>query len=77
MILVIVTLAILMAFIQEHRSNDAAARLRAMVKITTSIRRRGDNAAETPAASRGFEERASETLVPGDIVRLSAGDSNT
>ena len=73
-ILAIVTLAILMAFIQEHRSNDAAARLRAMVKITTSIRRRGDNAAETPAASRGFQERASETLVPGDIVRLSAGD---
>jgi Mg2+-importing ATPase len=73
-ILVIVTLAILMAFIQEHRSNDAAARLRAMVKITTSIRRRGGNAAETPAASRGFEERASETLVPGDIVRLSTGD---
>ena len=73
-ILVIVTLAILMAFIQEHRSNDAAAKLRAMVKITTSVRRRRDDAPEANAASHGFEELASEMLVPGDIVRLSAGD---
>ena len=73
-ILVIVALTIFLAFIQKHRSNDAAARLRAMVKITTSVRRRSDDAAETPAASHGFEELASEKLVPGDIVRLSAGD---
>ncbi|MGA9601587.1 MAG: HAD-IC family P-type ATPase [Methylocystis sp.] len=73
-ILVIVALAILLAFIQEHRSNDAAARLRAMVKITTSVRRRRDETAETPAAAPGFEELASEMLVSGDIVRLSAGD---
>ena len=73
-ILVIVTLAILMAFIQEHRSNDAAARLRAMVKITTSVRRRRDDAPEAEAASGEFEDRASDNLVAGDIVRLSAGD---
>ena len=73
-ILVIVTLAILMAFIQEHRSNDAAARLRAMVKITTSVRRRRDDAPEAEAASGEFEDRASDDLVAGDIVRLSAGD---
>ena len=73
-ILVIVALAILLAFVQEHRSNDAAARLRAMVKITTSVRRRSDDAAQALAASDGFDELASEKLVPGDIVRLSAGD---
>ena len=73
-ILVIVALAILLAFVQEHRSNDAAARLRAMVKITTSVRRRSDDAAQALAASHGFDELASEKLVPGDIVRLSAGD---
>jgi hypothetical protein len=34
-----VILAITTAFIQEHRSNEAAARLRAMVKTTASVRR--------------------------------------
>ena len=73
-ILAIVALAILLAFIQEHRSNNAAARLRAMVKVTVSARRRDDNAAQTSATSPGFEELSSERLVTGDIVRLSAGD---
>jgi P-type Mg2+ transporter len=36
-----VVLAITTAFVQEHRSNEAAARLRAMVKTTASVRRRG------------------------------------
>ena len=51
---VIVLLAIVMAFIQEHRSNDAAAKLRAMVKIGTSVKRRhaGQGAGENP--SNGF-----------------------
>src|SRR5260370_5180205 len=34
-----VVLAITTAFIQEHRSNEAAARLRAMVHTTASVRR--------------------------------------
>ena len=38
---VMVILAITTAFIQEHRSNDAAAKLRAMVKTTASVKRRG------------------------------------
>jgi P-type Mg2+ transporter len=35
----LVVLAITTAFIQEHRSNEAAARLRAMVHTTASVRR--------------------------------------
>ena len=38
-IALMVLLAIGTAFIQEHRSNEAAARLRAMVKTTASVRR--------------------------------------
>ncbi|MGE5639743.1 MAG: HAD-IC family P-type ATPase, partial [Clostridia bacterium] len=64
-ILVMVILAVTTAFVQEHRSNEAAARLRAMVKTTATVRRRDAGApAEIPL----------ETVVPGDIVSLSAGD---
>jgi Mg2+-importing ATPase len=67
-IAIMVVLAIGTAFIQEHRSNEAAARLRAMVKTTVSVKRR-------PAAGDGdFVELPIEQLVPGDIVKLSAGD---
>jgi P-type Mg2+ transporter len=63
-----VVLAITTAFIQEHRSNEAAAQLRAMVHTTASVRR-------TPAETdEGFAEIPMERLVPGDVVRLSAGD---
>jgi P-type Mg2+ transporter len=40
-IAIMVVLAITTAFTQEHRSNDAAAKLRAMVKTTASVKRRG------------------------------------
>ena len=67
-IVLMVLLAVGTAFVQEHRSNEAAARLRAMVKTTTSVKRR-------PAVGDGdFAEVPIESLVPGDIVRLSAGD---
>jgi Mg2+-importing ATPase len=36
-----VILSIITAFIQEHRSNQAAAKLRALVKTTASVKRRG------------------------------------
>jgi P-type Mg2+ transporter len=63
-----VILAITTAFIQEHRSNEAAAKLRAMVHTTVSVRR-------TPcSADDPFSEIPMEQLVPGDVVRLSAGD---
>ncbi len=63
-----VVLAITTAFIQEHRSNEAAARLRAMVHTTASVRR-GLSQADDP-----FTEIPLDQLVPGDVVRLSAGD---
>ena len=67
-ILAMVILAVVTAFIQEHRSNQAAARLRAMVHTRASVRR-------TPSPpGEPFVEVTLESLVPGDVVRLSAGD---
>jgi P-type Mg2+ transporter len=66
-IAVMVLLSVSLAFVQEHRSNNAAAKLRAMVRTTATVVRRagaGDQAIEVPI----------EDLVPGDIVKLSAGD---
>src|SRR6478672_1910576 len=58
-IVIMVVLSIITAFIQEHRSNEAAARLRAMVKTTASVRRAAaDGQAE-------FAELPMELLVPG------------
>ena len=71
---VIVLLAVATAFIQEHRSNDAAAKLRAMVKTVASVKRRSVDQAAGEDQSNGFIEIPMEQLVPGDIVRLSAGD---
>jgi P-type Mg2+ transporter len=67
-IALMVILAITTAFVQEHRSNQAAARLRAMVHTTASVRR-------TPGPPEDpFFEIPIAQLVPGDVVRLSAGD---
>ncbi|HWJ20515.1 MAG TPA: magnesium-translocating P-type ATPase [Geobacterales bacterium] len=67
-IAVMVILAITTAFVQEHRSNEAAAKLRAMVHTTASVRR-------VPSRSEDpFSEIPMERLVSGDVVRLSAGD---
>ena len=73
-ILIMVVLAITTAFVQEHRSNDAAAKLRAMVKTMANVKRRGVAVAATDDQSQGFVEIAMDQLVPGDLVRLSAGD---
>src|ERR1019366_4119863 len=67
-IAVMVILAITTAFVQEHRSNEAAAQLRAMVHTTACVRR-NPSCSEDP-----FSEIPMERLVPGDVVRLSAGD---
>ena len=63
-IAIMVVLATLTSFVQEHRSNRAAARLRALVKTTASVRRRSEAFAEIPM----------EQIVPGDVVSISAGD---
>ncbi len=64
-IAVMVLLSVTLGFVQEHRSNRAAEALRAMVRTTASVRRSGTpDTVEVPM----------ETLVPGDVVRLCAGD---
>lgn len=61
---VIVLISVLLRFIQEYRSNRAADALKKMVRTTATVLRKGD----------GKKEILMETLVPGDIVYLSAGD---
>ena len=50
-------------FLQESRADAAAAKLKAMIHVTATVVRDGQ-AKEVPL----------QNLVPGDIVRLSAGD---
>lgn len=73
-IAILVVLAVGTAFIQERRSNNTAAKLQAMVKQTASVKRRGITAGGENGTADGFTEIPSATLVPGDIVHLSAGD---
>jgi P-type Mg2+ transporter len=68
-ILLMVVLSVSVAFIQERRSDRAAAALRAMVHTTATVLRRP--ATSSTASAR---EIPIERLVPGDVVHLSAGD---
>lgn len=68
-IFAIVLLSVLLAFAQERRSKLAASRLRAMVRVHASVAR-----PEAGEVEDGFVDVAIEELVPGDIIRLSAGD---
>jgi P-type Mg2+ transporter len=67
LISLMVVLSVGLAFFQEHRSNRAAARLRAMVHTSATVRRQD-------ASSPGTVEEPMDRLVPGDIVLLAAGD---
>jgi P-type Mg2+ transporter len=67
-IAVMVILSISLGFIQEHRSNNAADKLRRMVSVNATVRR------QTGASPPAHVEVPIEQLVPGDIVLLSAGD---
>lgn len=59
----IVMLSVTLDFVQEHRANAAAEKLRQTVSIQATVLR--DGAPREVAVSR---------LVPGDVVLLSAGD---
>ncbi len=72
LIATMVLLSVSLGFIQEHRSNRTAARLRAMVRTTATVRRPGGPG--DGGASACWAEIAIERLVPGDVVHLSAGD---
>ncbi len=61
--LLMVVLGLSLRFVQETRADAAAAKLKAMIRVTATVVREGI-AAEVPLAE----------VVPGDVVRLSAGD---
>lgn len=60
---VMVVLGVVLRFVQEARADTAAAKLKAMISVTATVLRDGQTR-ELPVSQ----------LVPGDIVRLSAGD---
>lgn len=63
-VLTMVTISGVLRFIQEMRSGNEAEKLKAMVKVTANIERKGLGAKEIPLSE----------VVVGDIVHLSAGD---
>ncbi len=58
-----VVMGVTLRFIQESRADRAAAALKAMIKVTTAVLRDGQEV-EIPL----------KEVVPGDIVKLAAGD---
>ena len=68
-IVTMVTLSGLLRFWQEFRTNKAAQALKSMVRTTATVLRR-----ESPQQPPMKLEVEIDTLVPGDIISLSAGD---
>lgn len=69
LMIIMAVMGILISFFQEFRSEREAEKLKAMVQTTTTVRRRmGDNGESI------FLDIPIKQVVPGDIVRLSAGD---
>ena len=62
-IFVMVLLGVVLRFFQEMRADDAAEKLKAMVSSTATLVRGGKE-----------QEVSLKLLVPGDIIRLAAGD---
>src|SRR5665647_1046038 len=62
-IFVMVVLGVVLRFFQEMRADNAAEKLKAMVSNTATLMRGGKE-----------EEVSLKMLVPGDIIRLAAGD---
>jgi Mg2+-importing ATPase len=58
-----VVLGVSLRFIQETKADNAAAKLKAMIKVTATVLRDGQP-----------REIPLKELVPGDVVKLSAGD---
>ena len=58
-----VVLGISLRFIQETKADNAAAKLKAMISVTATVVRDGQQ-----------KEIPLKQLVPGDVVKLSAGD---
>jgi len=58
-----VSIGVLLRFVQEARADAAAEKLKAMINVTATVVRAGKE-----------EEIPLKELVPGDVVKLSAGD---
>jgi P-type Mg2+ transporter len=58
-----IVLAVMLRLIQETKADNAAAKLKAMIKVTATALRDGQP-----------KEIPLKDLVPGDVVKLSAGD---
>jgi Mg2+-importing ATPase len=72
---VMITVSVLMRFLQEFRSSKAAEHLRAMVRTKATVFRQYPvevDGANTFASQK--RETPFEDLVPGDLIQLSAGD---
>jgi Mg2+-importing ATPase len=63
MVGIMVLISVLLRFIQEYKSNNAAQKLKDMVETTATVMREGEK-----------EETDIRGLVPGDMICLSAGD---
>ena len=61
--LLMVVLGVSLRFVQESRADTAAAKLKAMISVTATVVRDGQP-----------REMPLEQLVPGDVVKLAAGD---
>src|ERR1700677_794012 len=61
--MIMVALGVSLRFVQESRADAAAAKLKAMISVTATVVRDGV-AAEIPL----------HDLVPGDVIKLAAGD---
>jgi len=63
LMVMMVVLGVSLRFIQEARADAAAAKLKAMIRVTATVVREGSTR-EIPLAE----------LVPGDVIKLAAGD---
>jgi len=61
---ILIILSSMLRFWQEFRSNNAAEKLKSLVKTTATVLRKGSNRMEIDI----------KELVPGDLISLSAGD---
>lgn len=64
-----ILLSVIMRFIQEYRSNQAAEKLKTLVSTKATVLRR-----ETETSELKKVEIEIKYLVPGDVIHLSAGD---
>ena len=77
-----ITVSVLMRFLQEYRSSKAADQLKSLVQTTATVTRSDGATVDSDDAAKGMattkrgarREIPLRDLVPGDIVHLSAGD---